>query len=83
MAVLEADNILDEIIKKIGIPGENLGERLRNIEPSDFKNLRVAWEAHKTRNRVAHGGDLFDLTKEEAEETIKLYEKVFKEFKFL
>ncbi len=83
MAIMEADNILDEIIKKIGIAGENLGERLKNIEPSDFENLQSAWEAHKIRNKIAHEGMKFKISKEEAERVIGLFEKIFKEFKFI
>lgn len=83
MAIMEADNILDEIIKAIGVPGENLGERLKNIEPPDFNNLQNAWEAHKVRNRIAHEGMKFHITREEATRVINLYEKIFKEFKFI
>jgi len=83
MAIMEADNILDEIIKKIGVSGENLGERLKNIEPSDFNNLQSAWDAHKVRNRIAHEGMKFHITREEAARVIGLYEKIFKEFKFI
>lgn len=83
MAIMEADNILDDIIKAIGTTGENLGERLKNMEPSDFNNLQNAWEAHKVRNRIAHEGMKFKITKEEATRVIGLYEKIFKEFKFI
>jgi len=83
MAIMEADNILDEIIQAIGIEGENLGERLKNIEASDFNNLQNAWDAHKVRNKIAHEGMKFKLTREEAVRVISLYEKIFKEFKFI
>lgn len=83
LAVLEADSILDDIIKKIGIEGETMGERLKNIEQSDFDNLQNAWEAHKVRNRIAHEGVRFELTKEDAEKTIGLFEKCLKEFGYL
>jgi len=83
MAIMEADNILDEIIAAIGVAGENLGERLKNMEPSDFNNLQNAWDAHKVRNRIAHEGMKFKITKSEATRVIGLYEKIFKEFKFI
>ncbi len=83
MAIMEADNILDNIIEKIGVDGENLGERLKNIESSDFTNLQNAWNAHKVRNRIAHEGMKFKLTRGEATRVISLYEKIFKEFKFI
>ncbi|PIR57776.1 MAG: hypothetical protein COU71_02285 [Parcubacteria group bacterium CG10_big_fil_rev_8_21_14_0_10_38_31] len=83
MAIMEADNILDEIITTIGVAGKNLGERLKNMEPSDFNNLQNAWDAHKVRNRIAHEGMKFHITREEAMRVVALYEKIFKEFKFI
>jgi len=83
MAILEADNILEDMVKKMGYDGENLGERLKAVEVSDFNNLQNAWEAHKVRNKIAHEGSGFDLTKKEANRIIQLYEKVFREFEFI
>jgi len=84
LAIIEADTILDEMVKKMGYPGENLGERLRHIEVSDFTSLQEAWEAHKVRNRIAHdSSDQFILTAREARRVIGLFEKVFREFKYI
>jgi hypothetical protein len=63
-------------------PGENLGERLKNVEPSDFLTLEDAWEAHKVRNQVAHQSG-FTLTRREARRVVELYERVFREFIFI
>ena len=81
-AIIEADIILDEMLKKMGYKGDSIGDRLKTIEPSDFTTLDSAWEAHKYRNRIAHGSD-YNISKDEAEEVIKLYEEVFKEFFFI
>ena len=53
LAIIEADTILDEMVKRMGYPGDNLGERLKAVEPSDFLTLNEAWEAHKVRNQIA------------------------------
>jgi hypothetical protein len=82
LAIIEADNLLDEMVAKMGYGGENLGERLKVIEPSDFLTLQDAWEAHKVRNRIAHESS-YQLTKREAKKVIGLYEKVFREFHFI
>lgn len=82
-AILEADGILDDVMKKIGYPGANLGERLTNIEPSDFDSLSEVWEAHKVRNRLAHEAADFKLPKERAEEVVALYEKGLKELEYI
>lgn len=83
LAIIEADTILDEMLKTMGYQGENLGERLKSVEPADFNTLDSAWEAHKVRNRIAHEGSDFKLTKEDTNKVIGMYEDVFKEFKFI
>lgn len=82
-AILEADIILDEMTKKMGYLGDNLGERLRGVEKSDFNTLDQAWEAHKVRNIIAHEGSNYILTKREAKKIIDLYRQVFEEFEFI
>ncbi len=82
LAIIEADNMLDEVVKTLNPAGENLGERLKGIEPSDFLTLQDAWEAHKLRNRIAHESD-FVLTKREALRAIGLFKNVFEEFSFI
>ncbi|MFA4890501.1 MAG: hypothetical protein WC587_02640 [Candidatus Paceibacterota bacterium] len=90
MAIIEADSIIDEIFKTIGFGPEtldgrpvSLGDRLKAVEPSDFDNLQGVWEAHKVRNRIVHGGDKFEITKEEAKEALEKYEKALKELKYM
>jgi hypothetical protein len=80
LAIIEADIILDETLKKRGYVGSSLGERLRNISPTQLQSLNDAWEAHKIRNRIAHEGADFVLTKRVADETINRYRRVFTEF---
>lgn len=80
LAVIEADIVLDGILKERGYVGTTLGERLRSISPQQLASLQDAWEAHKTRNMIAHEGPDFVLTKRLAEDTIKRYKRVFAEF---
>ncbi len=83
LAIIEADIILDEMVKSMGYQGESLGERLKRVEQSDFNSIEAAWEAHKVRNRIAHSGSDFVLTQREARRIISLYEQVFREFEYL
>jgi hypothetical protein len=82
IAIIEADTILDELVEKMGYPGVTLGERLKNIELSDFTSIQDAWEAHKVRNAIAHE-PAYQITEREARRIISLFEKVFKEFDFI
>lgn len=83
LAIIEADNILDEMVTKIGYKGENLGEKLKSVEPSDFLTLQSAWEAHKVRNKIAHEGLSYKLDQREAKRVISMFEEVFQEFQYI
>jgi len=83
LAILEADVMLEEMVDQIGYPGESLGEKLKNVERSDFTTVDLAWEAHKIRNALAHEGSDFLLTHREALRVVGLFEKVFKEFRYI
>ncbi len=80
IAIIEADNILDNILKEIGYEGETLGDRLKSA--GDSESVQQAWEAHKVRNAIAHEGGV-ELTQREAKRVIGLYESVFKRFGYL
>jgi hypothetical protein len=82
-AIIEADIILDEMLDKMGYRGESVGDKLKQIESSDFLTLNQAWEAHKVRNQIAHKGNRYVLSKDEAERVIGLYEQIFREFFYI
>ena len=78
LAIIEADKILDEILKKSGYQGENMSDRLKQITPAQISNIEEIWQAHKIRNRIVHEPD-FSILSNEAENIIEIYEKTFKE----
>ena len=51
--VTEADKLLDKALCDLGIPGKNMGERLKKSGPK-FSQLNAVWYAHKLRNQIAH-----------------------------
>jgi len=79
LAIIEADIILDDVLKHQGYTGTSLGERLRNISPANLSSLDDAWQAHKVRNQIAHAGADFVLTQKMAREAINQYKRVFVE----
>ncbi len=81
-AIIEADIVLDEMLERMGYKGKSIGEKLKTIEASDFMTLDQAWEAHKFRNRIAHGSS-YVLTRDEAQRVMKMYEDVFSEFFYI
>jgi len=78
LAIIEADSLVDEILKEHGHPGQDMGERLKSIHPSEMDNLNDLWEAHKVRNRLAHEAD-FHLPIDEAKKIIGIYHKTIEE----
>ena len=71
------------MLDKMGYHGATMGDKLKSIEPSDFDTLQEAWEAHKIRNAIAHEGSDYTINKPEAERVVKLFQKVFEEFKYI
>lgn len=82
-AIVMADSILDEIFSRMGFKGDGLGEKIKNVEPSDFESLQNVWDAYKVRARIAREGARFDISQKEAKDTLAKYEKGLKELKYL
>ncbi|MFA6006826.1 MAG: hypothetical protein WC764_03835 [Candidatus Paceibacterota bacterium] len=80
VAIIEADKLLDDALQAGNIPGENLGERLKNFDAKTTPWLDDAWEAHKIRNRIAHEAE-FDPNVHDIKKTIARYERVLHELR--
>lgn len=78
-AIIEADIILDELLSRLGYVGSSVGDKLKQVNTSQFQTLNNAWEAHRVRNAIAHQGSAFELTDRLAYRTIANYEAVFRE----
>lgn len=52
-AILSADKLLDKALKESGVPGDSMGDRLKNSKRK-FQDIDKVWTAHKLRNRIAH-----------------------------
>lgn len=79
LAIIEADIILDEALRKAGYGGGSLGERLKSISPQHLQTIDEAWAAHKIRNQIAHAGTDFVLTHKMVRDTMSRYRAVFQE----
>ena len=78
LAVIEADRILDNILKKINYPGDNMGERLKHVTPAQIANIEAVWQAHKIRNNIVHDPD-FRLTRADAENAVKIFQRALED----
>lgn len=79
LCIIEADNLVDEILILHGHPGKDMAERLKSVFPEEIKRLDELWDAHKVRNRIAHESD-FHLSPELAQKTVDIYCKALEEF---
>ncbi|MEO6729481.1 MAG: hypothetical protein ABIM99_06190 [Candidatus Dojkabacteria bacterium] len=54
-AVIEADKLLDYVLKSKKVKGETLGDRLKSSKNLfSTSSYNKVWEVHKLRNRLAH-----------------------------
>ena len=57
-ALIKIDALLDSVLQQKRIPGESLGERLKNARQHfDHSTYNAVWEAHKLRNKIVHEVD--------------------------
>ena len=78
IGIIEADNLLDNVLTEKGYFGETLSEKLKQAK---FPNIDLAWNAHKVRNQIAHDGLKFILSERNAKQTLKYFEKTFQNLK--
>jgi hypothetical protein len=60
-AVIEADKLVDYILKAKGYAGETFADRLRSAEKYiNNQTYQSIWQGHKIRNQIAHENDKID-----------------------
>jgi len=57
LAIINADKLLDEALKKSNFKGKSMGERMVSAQRSISDNDGI-WSAHKLRNRLVHENDI-------------------------
>lgn len=78
LALIEADKMLDDILKKMGYGEESLNEKLKRLSLSDVSNLEELLKANDICQNIIRDPD-YRLDKEKAEEIIGIFEKSFKD----
>lgn len=80
LAIVEADGVVDEVLKRMNLGGETFADRLSHLSAEKYPSLERLWDAHRVRNNLVHTPD-FEISAMEAEETIAAYEAFLKEVK--
>lgn len=76
LAVIEADNLLDYVLKAMHLPGDNLSRRLGFATNKYYELKRVRW-AHGLRNKLVHEQD-YRLSRKQAYAAVKEFERALK-----
>jgi len=74
LAIIEADDLLNEILERMGYSGETLGEKLKQLSEVILPNLDEVLEAHKIRSNIVHD-PTYRLSFDEAKKVLKIYER--------
>ena len=77
VAVIEADKLLDRVMRSMALPGKDFGERLRFLSLSR-PEIRAVWPAHLIRNRLVHESH-YELERRVALNALKTFERAFKD----
>ena len=78
LAIMEADKILDEILKMAGYKGETMDDRLKLLTKAQLTNLDDIKNTHRVRQQISQNPD-FKITQEEVSGIIKVYHQAFTE----
>jgi len=55
LSIIEADKLVDNVLRRAHVKGKAMGERLRAVEKLvPYEVYSDMWEAHKERNRLVH-----------------------------
>ncbi len=82
LAIIEADNIVDDIFKRIGFQGESMAERISHLDEPQFPAVVILREAHRVRNNIAHTPG-FKISISEAKRVLDKYKKVLEDLEVL
>ena len=74
LAVIEADNLLDEVLTTMGYKGETLGEKLNELNVETLANLPELKNVHSARSGIVHDPS-YHLSLEQANDFLAVYEK--------
>jgi len=78
-AVLEADKLLDHILKGFRAPGMTMGDRLKASQNRfSQEGYDATWKAHKVRNELVHNSQ-FELMDYSARQAIANFKKAIDE----
>lgn len=77
LAIIEADNLLNKILARMGYKGEGLENKLKQVTEIVIPNLDSLAKAHKLRNDIIYNPD-YRLTFDQTKKILDIYEETFR-----
>lgn len=74
LAIIEADEILNDILEKVGYSGETLEEKIDKVSLVVISNKEEILEAHKVRSSIVYNPN-YKVELEEAKKLLEIYRK--------
>ncbi|NIM47105.1 MAG: hypothetical protein GTN40_03035 [Candidatus Aenigmarchaeota archaeon] len=83
-AILEADKLVDYVLRGLGVSGETMGDRLKSARPRflNYDTYNDLWFAHKVRNDLVHDID-HELLSYEAKKAVEGFKRALEELRML
>lgn len=81
-AVIEANGLLEEALKRRGHSGKSMEDLLKQIDSSILPNIEDVGEAHKIRNNIVDNPE-YELSLNQAEKTVEIFEQAFEDLESL
>ncbi len=78
MAIIEADDIVNDVLTQVGYEGGDLLEKLEGLSKEIIPNIEEVKDAHRKRRDIVYDPNR-SLSREEAIELVSVYERVFKD----
>ncbi|MBI4094993.1 MAG: hypothetical protein HY435_02250 [Candidatus Liptonbacteria bacterium] len=78
LAVIDADKICDDVLRRLGLGGQHMADRISQLDQEEFSSVKRLWDAHRFRNNLVHTPG-YPVSREQAQRTIEDYQAFLKE----
>lgn len=77
-AIVGADKLLDDVLKKRRKPGKKMGERMVAAQKS-FTNNDAIWKAHKLADHIAHSEEEVKLKEDDVKDSLVAFREALRD----
>lgn len=82
ISIVNADKLIDTLLKDAGFEAEGMLDRIKQLDPNKVKALPALIRAHRIRNSIVHDTE-FQLTTQLATQTLQDYASFLREVGYI